>query len=76
MSGILFFIFASCHPLMHYLPYSVMLQGDYSIPYTNFTIPEIPVPSWLESGDYKASIKVYDKGGNNMACYEFQITLA
>ncbi|XP_072040347.1 ganglioside GM2 activator-like [Amphiura filiformis] len=51
-------------------------KGNYVLPKTTFTIPPIPVPGWLASGDYSIGVKAYDKAGNNLACYNFKLTLA
>lgn len=51
-------------------------KGVYNLPASKFAIPDIPLPGWLASGDYFATVQAYDQAGVNLACYKLEISLA
>jgi len=47
----------------------------YVVPSTTFKIPKIPLPSFLESGDYQIQATLKN-GGEELACYKITASLA
>ncbi|KAF4525943.1 hypothetical protein B566_EDAN013179 [Ephemera danica] len=62
--------FSSFHDIKHLqLPH----QGTYKV--ANFPVTvKVEIPHWLESGKYKAEIRI-SEGGQQMGCYEIDTKL-
>lgn len=42
-------------------------QGTYSLPVSEFTVPDLELPSWLSSGNYRIQ-GILSSGGEHLAC--------
>ncbi|KAM4826724.1 ganglioside GM2 activator [Thomomys bottae] len=49
-------------------------EGTYSLPSTNFTLPDLELPSWLSTGNYRVQ-SILSSGGKRLACIKLAISL-
>ena len=52
----------------------VFLQGVYSLPESDFTLPQLEVPGWLSSGHYRIKT-VLSSGGERLGCVKISASL-
>ncbi|XP_048189855.1 ganglioside GM2 activator [Perognathus longimembris pacificus] len=49
-------------------------EGTYSLPTTSFTLPDLELPSWLSSGNYRVQ-SILSSGGKRLACIKIAVSL-
>ncbi|ELW64360.1 ganglioside GM2 activator [Tupaia chinensis] len=49
-------------------------EGTYSLPKTDITLPELELPSWLSSGNYRIQ-STMSKNGKRMGCVKMTVSL-
>lgn len=49
-------------------------EGTYSLPTSNFTVPDLELPSWLSTGNYRIQ-SVLSSGGKRLGCLKIAVSL-
>ncbi|XP_055458879.1 ganglioside GM2 activator [Psammomys obesus] len=49
-------------------------EGTYSLPMSNFTVPDLELPSWLSSGNYRIQI-ILSSDGKRLGCVKIAASL-
>nr|XP_004666581.1 ganglioside GM2 activator [Jaculus jaculus] len=49
-------------------------EGTYSLPTSNFTVPDLDLPSWLSTGNYRIQ-STLSSGGKRLACVKVAASL-
>lgn len=49
-------------------------EGTYSLPSSNFTVPDLELPSWLSTGNYRIQ-SILSSGGKRLACIKIAASL-
>ncbi|XP_069340453.1 ganglioside GM2 activator isoform X2 [Eulemur rufifrons] len=49
-------------------------DGTYSLPKSDFTVPDLELPSWLSTGNYRIE-SILSSGGNRLACVKIAASL-
>uniref|UniRef100_A0AAV2KDP0 Uncharacterized protein n=1 Tax=Knipowitschia caucasica TaxID=637954 RepID=A0AAV2KDP0_KNICA len=52
----------------------LLLQGSYSLPKSDFSVPELELPYWLTNGHYRAE-GVLGKQGSELGCLKVALSL-
>lgn len=49
-------------------------EGTYSLPTSNFTVPDLELPSWLSTGNYRIQ-SILSSGGKRLGCIKIAVSL-
>lgn len=49
-------------------------EGTYSLPASNFTVPDLELPSWLSTGNYRIQ-SILSSGGKRLGCIKIAASL-
>ncbi|XP_069878780.1 ganglioside GM2 activator [Dipodomys merriami] len=49
-------------------------EGTYSLPSSDFTLPDLELPSWLSTGNYRVQ-SILSSGGERLACIKIAVSL-
>ncbi|XP_037657983.1 ganglioside GM2 activator [Choloepus didactylus] len=49
-------------------------EGTYSLPKSDFTVPDLEIPSWLSSGNYRV-LGILSSGGKRLGCLKISASL-
>lgn len=57
-----------------WLTQPLSLQGSYSLPASDFALPDVELPSWMTNGNYRVRAVVSNKG-QELACVKLGFSL-
>ncbi|KAH0509915.1 ganglioside GM2 activator [Microtus ochrogaster] len=49
-------------------------EGTYSLPTSNFTVPDLELPGWLSTGNYRIQ-SILSSGGKRLGCLKMAVSL-
>lgn len=50
------------------------LQGSYSLPASDFVLPDVELPAWMTNGNYRVRVAV-SSSGEELACVKLAFSL-